>query len=509
MQFKRKVSLTNPGLILSHCLRCGAFVAASSRPDVLDIAERAHQCVEATQVGFNCAEWINDGREIYGQITRSKVGFEAVCCRKVENHMPGPDESRFPSFHGLGDKFHCPALEPPAKQGGIAFSQQLLPIRPFRRACSITSSPAVLFKRMRSLLCTLLGFSLWVPYASAQSAVLIGLHLDAHDGVYRQTPSSYRTYLITFRDGKARLAAELADLIVPRRGGFWRVGTLHKVPQGKYEGQEFIYAVPARAIPLAVGEYHPANPEWYCSETDQTTIEFVNRDLLSVSYFNAPACSFQVIYQHGTYRLDQLQEKLDITAVLGASAWDAEKRAYALAKPEDQQTADCIEISEPDPSNWGIVHSERLPESIAEPWGLVSDFNAPHVCGGGDTYQIKFPIPESLTGARYHRNILSSLLRSKTAKDNYILPGQALLSPAGDFLVAFGYSPPVRVFAVGPHGIKPEPLLSVPISPESNVVMVEWALGKDAADWESELQSLQKTRLPAPDVAVGNRQGSH
>ncbi len=259
--------------------------------------------------------------------------------------------------------------------------------------------------------------------------MLIGLHVNTRDDGDGKQPPSYRTFLITFREGKAQLVADLPDLIVPRKDGFWRVGSVHKGPPGKDQGQEFIYAVPARSVPHAVGEYHPENPDWNCSETDQATVEFVNPDLLSVSYFTEPACSLEVQYQHGTYKLDDLGKELDITAVLGVAAWNAEKKADASAKADDDISPDCVGVSKPDATNWGIERSSRLPGSVVKAWILVSDFNTPHVCRDGDTYEIKFPIPESLTGPTYHADTLSSLLQSKVAHNNYILPGRGSPHP--------------------------------------------------------------------------------
>ncbi|MGA3172686.1 MAG: hypothetical protein ABSE62_16920, partial [Chthoniobacteraceae bacterium] len=319
--------------------------------------------------------------------------------------------------------------------------------------------------------------------------------------------SSYRTLLITFREGKAQIAADLPDLIVPRKDGSWRVGTLHKGPAEQWGYQEFVYAAPAGSVPHAVGEYHPENPDWNCSETDQATIEFVNPDLVSVSYFTEPACSLQVELRHGTYKLDELEKELDIAGVLGAAAWNAEKKSDAAAKANDV-SSDCLGVSKPDATNWGIERAGRLPGSLAKSWVLASDFNTPHVCRGGDTYEIKFPIPESLTGSTYHADTLSLILQSKVAKENYILSGEALLNPAGDFLVSFGYGDPVRVFAIRPQGVEPKPALSVPTNLAANVVMVQWALGRHVGEWESELQLLQKTRLPEPTVATGKPQGN-
>jgi hypothetical protein len=66
----------------------------------------------------------------------------------------------------------------------------------------------------------------------------------------------------------------------------------------------------------------------------------------------------------------------------------------------------------------------------------------------------------------------------------------------------------VRIFAIKQQGIEPKLALSAATNLESNVVMVQWALGKHVREWESELQSLQKTHLPEAIVAIGSRQGS-
>lgn len=358
---------------------------------------------------------------------------------------------------------------------------------------------------MRPILCILI-LSLSIPHAAAQSAVLIGLHLEASDDDSEIHPLAYRTFLITFRDGKAQLAADLPDLIVPRRDGFWQVGSLHKGPACCGGYQEFVYAAPVRSVPHAAGEYHPENPDWNCSETHQATIEFVNPDFVSVSYFTEPACSLQVDLQHATYKLDDLNKELDITAILGPGAWNAAKKAHARAIVADDRS-ECPVISKPDSTRWGIERSSRLPRSHAKPWVLLSDYTTPHVCGGGNTYEIDFPIAESLTGPTYHASDLMQLLQSKMAKDNSILPGEAVLTPAGDFLVDLDA---LTVYGIKQQALEAKPALSVlvPSSPDSgfNIVMVQWALGKHVREWEAELQSLQKTHLPEPVVATGSPQ---
>jgi hypothetical protein len=389
-----------------------------------------------------------------------------------------------------------------------------------RDSCSTVARFAVVFNFMRSILCTVVILSLWIPQAPAQSAMLLGLHLNAWDDEKGAHPPSYRTFLITFRDGKAQLAADIPELIVPRKDGFWRVGALHKGPPRDGGYQEFIYASPARSVPHAVGEYAlnpdvPENPDSNCSPTNKATIEFVNPELLSVSYLTEAGCSLDVQFQNATYKLEELETKLDITTILGPTAWNAEKKADALAKSDSGISPDCVGVSKPDATNWGIERSGQLPRSQAKGWVLASDFNTPHVCGDGDTYEIKIPIPESLTGPTYHDSTLLSLLKSKVAMDNAVLPGKAFLTPSGDFLVALGafsYGEPVRIFSIKQQAIEPKPALSVFTSTSLgwgfNVVMVQWALGKHVGEWESELQSLQTTHLPEPTVATGSRQGS-
>jgi hypothetical protein len=347
-----------------------------------------------------------------------------------------------------------------------------------------------------------------VPQAPAQSAVLIGVHLGAWQDDTGEHLPSYRTFLITFRDGKAQLAADIPDLIVPRKNGFWRVGGVHKGPVGGMY-QELIYAAPVGSVPHAIGEYHPENPEWQCHETHQATIEFLNPDFVSVSYQTSPACSLETQFRHGTYKLDEPAKALEIAAIFGPDAWDAEKEADALANAHWDHP-DCDGVSKVDSTNWGIERSSGLHGKEAKPWSLVGDFISPHVCGDGDTYEIEFPIPAAITGLTYHPDALPALLKSKLAQDNGIRPNGAFLTPSADFLVgfdAFANTELVRVFRMKDHALDPKPALSVftntNLGWEFNLVMIQWALGKHVAQWESDLKALAATPLPEPVVDIG------
>lgn len=366
---------------------------------------------------------------------------------------------------------------------------------------------------MRFLICAFAALSLLPAEAPAQSAVLIGLHFNAWDDEKGVNPPGYRTFLITFRDGKARLSAEIPDLIVPRKDGFWRVGAVHNGPARDGGFQEFVYVSPARSIPRALGEYHPPAAGGNCDRTDQAAIEFVSPDLLSVSYLHAPGCSLESETQHSTYNLDEPARPLDIRAVLGPAGWMALKKADAAAKAAVNLPRKCMGMSSATATNWGFERSSRLPNSSKKDWILVGDFSAPHVCNGGDTFEIKSPIPESVIRAHYQSSTLLSLASSAAAREIGIDPNEAALTPAGDFLVAFtssSYGEPIRVFQVNGQTLKAAPALSVStginLSWGFNVVMLQWALGTHVEKWEAELKAIAASPLPEPTVAVGKQQ---
>ena len=49
--------------------------------------------------------------------------------------------------------------------------------------------------------------------------LVVGLHLNVRDENGISHPPSYLSFLITSRDGRAKLAADLPELIVPRKKG--------------------------------------------------------------------------------------------------------------------------------------------------------------------------------------------------------------------------------------------------------------------------------------------------
>jgi hypothetical protein len=186
--------------------------------------------------------------------------------------------------------------------------------------------------------------------------------------------------------------------------------------------------------------------------------------------------------------------------VFGSAAWLAQTTADALSKAGNAEgLKDCSGVSA---TSWAIERSGGQHIVSDSSWILVSNYSAPHVCNGGDRYEIKFQIPQSVTGTEYHASTLATLLKSPAAKKAGIYPNEAaLLTPAGDFLVVFNEAAALNIFEVKQQTLTAAPILAV--SPESNLVMIQWALGKHVAEWETELRRIASVPLQEPTVAVG------
>ncbi len=368
---------------------------------------------------------------------------------------------------------------------------------------------------MRLIFCVLVILAPWVSSASAQTAALIGLRLKSYDDEHStRNPPSYRTLLITFHDGKAQLAADIPDLIVPRKDGFWRVGILHKKEDVTQSYQEFVYAAPVLAIPHAVGEFDlVVVPGQTCSWADNASITFVSPSLVSVLYSHGPDCrGLSSSTRHATQKLDDPGAHLDIQDVLGPAAWLALQKAapHKRACVEGDEDFDAIYDGKPDSLDWGIARAARG-------WRLFSDVWDTS-CRGDDAFEIKLQVPASVTGGNYHGSTLSSLSRTKSSERISADAGDAVLTPEGDFLVTLGDGAarraegfvttygPIEVFPVNGEALGAVSALSVTLASKGSyrfsVVMLQWSVGKYVAQWESDLKAIAAKPLPEPTVAI-------
>jgi hypothetical protein len=362
---------------------------------------------------------------------------------------------------------------------------------------------------MRRILYAIALFIAAAPFAAAQTALLVGL----------QHPPGYRTLLITFRDHKAGLAADIPELIVPRKSGFWRVGGVHKGEESENgDFQEFVYAAPVSSVTKALGVFHPKEPGSWCSSRSEAKITFLNPSLLSVMYGTYTDCPHpESSTQHITYTLEDLHlgkgRALNIRTALGPTAVAAQRKAVP-------RTMGCGEDEEPlmagdgktDPKIWGVARGART-------WSLFSD-TYDSSCRGEVTYQIPFHVPAPLTGTNYNADALSRLMNSPIARKLEITGGDSILTPAGDFLIIFGpanapypegllrNSGPLQVFPVAGLSIGDAPALSITDgsarTPDYSVVMVQWAFGQHVAEWESALKAITASPLKEATVAIGD-----
>jgi hypothetical protein len=327
----------------------------------------------------------------------------------------------------------------------------------------------------------LLLLTLSSSVSPGQTAALIGLRHDAFssdDG--KGNPIRYSTLLITVRDGRATLAANLPALVVPRKDGFWRVGYL----PGDYGSDGLPYAIPALSGPPAPpktnGTGHRDDSEDDCSSSSGAVIDFVDPEIISIVDVSESTCGTHPTHtlDHATYRLDDLKKPLDITTVLGDSAKAALLKSFPAAQSENDE---CPPVDDPDTTEWGIKWSPGN-------WILLSKVTRSQACGGDNDYEVDFTVPSPVLGGRFGRHALSPLRDSVLAQKLAAEKFDFALSPAHDVLVFFGN--PIRVFRFEDQRLSASSLLSVSDRSSSLPVMVQWATGKYVTEWERKLKEI-------------------
>jgi hypothetical protein len=324
--------------------------------------------------------------------------------------------------------------------------------------------------------------------ALGQTAALIGLQQEPYYEHEKWIPTSYRTLLVTFRDGKARLAADVPALIVPRKDGFWRLGVLQKG-----NDDESIYAIPALSkppVPSPAASRDRGDLDSDCELSSAETIEFVNPEIVSVEDQEESSCGMHPSHTllYGTYRIDDLKTALEITTVLGAAAGVAQTRSAPEPDPGD----DCGVLDPPDSRNWGIKWSPGK-------WSVLSVYSTSQACGGDHSYEVKFTPPAPVVGSV---STLAPRTGAAMAKKLSSLQRGSVLTPSGDFLITFGN--PIEIFRVDAQPLSAAPVRSIASAENSAFpVMVQWALGKHVIQWEAALNQIGATLAQRGSQASG------
>jgi hypothetical protein len=296
-----------------------------------------------------------------------------------------------------------------------------------------------------------------------------------------EAESPYQTAWI-LKDAKGVHVRFLQDIIVPRRNGFWRLGS--NTDSAKLENStadiDFFWAAPVGTKPKLA---QAGDEDLACSEqTSNKELDYVGPDYYGYSEFGSSICAH---YGEGHYyaiaSLDDPNGKhFGLDELLGLQAAEQHKRLNRLAATWSNE--DCGESGfNGDAAQWTLKHSQGS-------WHAIAKF---HGSGGGvcDRFDqdrtISVPLPKSLAA----NNVLSVSWKQIVAA----FPGakDAFPAPGGELLVVFKEDAallvPIEQESLG------KPIETV-ILPRGKRVMAEWALGANALRWDKELSSL-----PAPN----------
>jgi hypothetical protein len=305
-----------------------------------------------------------------------------------------------------------------------------------------------------------------------------------------------------------KVLATLPEIIVPRKDGFWHVGVKQVC---EFDGSDFpnerlehkIWTAPATkaATVEQTNPCTPHKPEDYAppynrTEADKNKISqcgfalvnllFVSPELISMSTYTGQSDDCEV--RGGRYNIDfgvrnfDSDQPLGFGELLGASA----HAAYEHALPKTAVGDSGEDCGEADPNNdvgWRIEHkSGRWQPYIHQDLGYF---------GCGADAQISFPLRAALTGNVSPAPDLKQL-RTKIPDI-----ADAYVSPAGDLLVAAS-STETKIFELH-AGVPGKLLLKLPAQ---GIVLAQWATGKHVQDWTTQLEALEKQKLPEPTIRL-------
>ena len=337
----------------------------------------------------------------------------------------------------------------------------------------------------------------------ARLGLLIGLHHRGGDATGETTSGGLRTLWI---QGTARgtIAApvELANLLVPRRSGFWRVGLYGECAEERElvddrDGAtvaDHVWAAPVGREPELRLErddvgFHPLpcrTRKLYCINDWTTTVFWISPEYASLDMGQQGGCGAHpdASFDFTVRSLSDLSRPLSVGQALGQSAGDALRRSYQQARREEEMVhePECFESADFKADSWHIEREEGT-------WKAVGWTTTDRLCGVGFDYVIDANL-FAVTGRRDDRSrwqqLKSQLPQSKDAH----------VSPDGKW--TFVVTETELIILGGASGTQPS--LRVTKASNENVVMVEWATGGNVARWSSEVMRLRNTDEPQPRI---------
>jgi hypothetical protein len=336
--------------------------------------------------------------------------------------------------------------------------------------------------------------------ARPAAGVLVGLRYQSPADPGMDSAASFRTLWLAPRGDGLAVAAEIPQLIVPRRTGFWRLGVLETCRQEESEllgggysldRTQSLWAVsldhePAVRVGSEGETVGPCRREpVVCGDERVAVVEFVWPDHVSLDNGIIYGCGLrpepEVVY--AVRRLDDLEERgVAIGEALGPNGSAALLRGYERGKRDHlagrDDGWDC-DVRSPDERNWHVVHREGE-------WRVFGWADGHRLCGYGFDFPIAIAPPVALVGRAGGPGLTPALKELiPEVRDAFRLPDADLVLAVTDsaLLLVRGESPP---------------LLRVPLRPWEAVVMVEWATSDHAARWSRELAALAVRDFPPP-----------
>lgn len=342
--------------------------------------------------------------------------------------------------------------------------------------------------------------------ALAQSGVLVGV----------SSPAGYETLWIV-RDASRPLRATITELLVPRADGWWRLGTAAICPTGGPESEsmdvlwraradstpiisEICHELPRGELPLPIyvedsAAADSARKELVRCSWSRIEIKFVSPDYLAVGERSGQTeeCEPRGGRWYQSYYVSRFNgdSSLALTQVASARVDSVGRLALAsdarvLAK--DEVCANIVNGF--DPRELIEVGAAWYPSRVGGRWlpVLVEQL------GTGECQLqpvVDVPLNTTFTGHDVLRPSWTALTKQvKGAHD-------AFSSPGGD-LVIVRTADSLFVYAAG-GGKLGRRIGAVPFSGRE-IVMLQWATGRNVARWEREIATMMRTGLPSPKV---------
>jgi hypothetical protein len=290
----------------------------------------------------------------------------------------------------------------------------------------------------------------------------------------------YRTLWITRAGGSVKIE-EAPNLLVPRRDGFWQVGsTLGSRGEKK---EEFVWSAP-----LGQTVQPRALTEKEAKGIAEGTLSAHPIELLSRDYIGVGKTEDGQLSALYTYKMDDrdFKEPVDISTVVGAAA--AQALGDKAEKPGDLVNGVPVSMQgncqlEVPAVNWVAARSEG--HWAVEGWGSWGEQKCSDKLAA---FQTSVRVPAKVAGFDELPVTWDQVVKAfPGATDAYGAPTRGLLIViAGDEVIACG---------VTKDGIG-KPLERFALLHDEKAVMAQWAVGKFVASWGEQFEMFKKNPGP-------------